>query len=477
MKFTILPLSGFIFLIFILSSNPLISQPTFERIYDEIPNQNYGNSVVQNDDGGYTFVGRQEGSPHNKVLIVRTDIYGDTIWVKTYGSSGSCFGLSVNKTWDGAYIVSGVNNPTLTWPNIHLLKIDANGDTLWTKTFNKSEIEWGISAYETSSDSGYIVCGDIQTAVYGGIYLIKTDAWGDTLWTRAIILDSLHKIGPWGFRITGDQGYVICGASAPFSNPDVRGIFIIKTDQYGNVEWKKNYDWNDYSIGCDVTETYDNGYMICGTSQENESQPCKILLIKTDNIGDTVWTKRITDLTSLEVAYSLVETIDHNYILCGSINSSSSFLADLYLLKTDQFGDTIWTRTYGQDNDVGYEVKMTNDNGIVVVGGSGYSYHRSYLVKTDEEGLITGIGKKKIENSEILVFPIPNRGVFRIESDQPLKMIEIYDNNAQCVFIKQIKGHSTLIENINLSEMNPGEYVIRMQTAGSFSVQKIIIQK
>ena len=52
---------------------------------------------------------------------------------------------------------------------VYLIKTNASGDTLWTKTFRGSDYEFGYSVQQTI-DEGYIICG----TGYGSVWLIKT---------------------------------------------------------------------------------------------------------------------------------------------------------------------------------------------------------------------------------------------------------------------------------------------------------------
>src|SRR5690606_38220188 len=98
-------------------------------------------------------------SPNNDFYLVKTDANGDSVWTKTYGGSGSDVARSVQQTEDGGYIVAGTtksfgNNPALG--NIWLLKLDATGDTIWTRTIGGANEEEGYSVKQTA-DRGYIL--------------------------------------------------------------------------------------------------------------------------------------------------------------------------------------------------------------------------------------------------------------------------------------------------------------------------------
>ena len=97
-------------------------------------------------------------------------------------------------------------------------------------------------------------------------------------------------------------------------------------------------------------------------SSENEYD---LLLVKTNEIGDTMWTRTIGSYYR-EEGFSVQQTLDGGYILAGVTGSNWN---DVYLVKTDETGDTVWTKTYGGDNDDrGRSVQITTEGGYIVTG-------------------------------------------------------------------------------------------------------------
>ena len=94
-----------------------------------------------------------------------------------------------------------------------------------------------------------------------------------------------------------------------------------------------------------------------------------IYLIKTNAEGDTIWTRTLGESGCSNFAWSVQQTYDGGYIITGRTNFNNPISHDLYLIKTDTYGDTIWTRTY--EESVGYCVRQTYDNGYIIAGYTG----------------------------------------------------------------------------------------------------------
>lgn len=154
----------------------------------------------------------------------------DTLWTKIFGGTGDDEGRSVQQTTDGGYIIAGTTQSFGANNNdVWLIKTDANGDSLWSRTFGGDGQDQGSSVQQTS-DSGYIIVG-ITDPLNGhykdfDIYLIKTDANGDTLWTKTF---GERYDDDWGFSIgqTMDNGYIITGRTDPYG-PIGYNLWLIK---------------------------------------------------------------------------------------------------------------------------------------------------------------------------------------------------------------------------------------------------------
>jgi hypothetical protein len=168
--------------------------------------------------------------------LIRTDSIGDTIWTRTFSDDSFQNAASAQQTADGGYMVAGWTWPYSGSPQCYLIKTDAGGDTLWTKTIGKPGSWLQAHGVEQVADGGYIIAGDYQaqdrTVSLPGIFLARTDARGDTLWTKAFggaDFDASYSV-----HQTADGGYVIGGQTYSFG-AGMSDFYLIKTDENGNL--------------------------------------------------------------------------------------------------------------------------------------------------------------------------------------------------------------------------------------------------
>ncbi len=311
-------------------------------------------------------------------------------WWRTYGGNRGDGGTHVEQTDDGGYITVGYRGFISDgWgndsSNIWLLKTDSNGDTTWTQTYGGESIDLG-SCVQQTSDGGYIVLGTTYSFGNGAcdIWLLKTNENGDTVWTRTYGGEK----GDAGEFVqqTLDGGYIISGRTASYGAGEC-DIWLIKTDAEGEITWDQIYGGTDYETSNYVTQTPDGGYSIIGNTKSFDSGYYDIWLLKTDSLGDTVWTrtywKELSDCSNYGH-----QTSDGGYIIIGSITSiegPGDF--DVFLFKTNENGDSVWVRRYISEMDA-HCIQETHDGGYIFVMNRWGSYGGDYicLIKTDENG-------------------------------------------------------------------------------------------
>ena len=290
---------------------------------------------------------------------------GDTLWTRTYGGSDWDEAYSVQQTSDGGYIIAGSTSSFgAGGSDVYLVKTGSSGDALWTRSYGGSGDDYGFSVQQTS-DGGYIIAGVTGSFGAGGydVYLLKTDSSGDTLWTGTYG-GNCYDYGR-SVEQTSEGGYVIAGYTYLYGPADV---YLLKTNSSGETLWIRSYGGSRDDYGFSVQQTSDGGYIVTGATLSFGAGGADVYLLKTDSSGGSLWTRTYGG-SDYDDGYSVRQTSDGGYIIAGYTWSFGAGLSDVYLLKTDSSGGTLWTRTYGgSSEDVGYSLQQTSDGGYVIAG-------------------------------------------------------------------------------------------------------------
>ena len=338
----------------------------------------------------------------------------DTTWTKTFGGTQNDRAFALGQTADGGFIAAGYTASFgAGFEDLWLIRTDGNGDTVWTKTYGGDQYDRGVSVQETS-DNGFIISGYSNSGVpYTNMWLLKTDSNGDTSWVK-MFGGGYYDYGS-AVQETADGGFVICGATGSYSVGEY-DVWLVKTDSSGNTSWTKTYGDSAMDYGNAVQQTEDGGYIIAGYTKSYGAGNADFWLIRTTSAGDTLWTKTYGGIND-DMAQSVQQTEDGGFIITGLTESFGAGDQDLWLIKTDASGDTLWTRTHGGTNrDFGYQVQQTAEGGYIVAGITRsfglYGSMDLWLVKTNSEGdtVWTKVMGGQNEDRGTCVQPLPDHG-------------------------------------------------------------------
>jgi hypothetical protein len=311
----------------------------------------------------------------------------DTLWTKLYGGQDNDRARSLSITSDGGFLMTGTIDPIAPgFTDAYILKTDADGNVEWNKTFAGA---WSDASYDghQTADGGYIVAGETKSFTNDAnwdILLYKLDSNGDSVWAKGIVAPGTQN-GRSVQEVAGG-GYILAGTSFDVSLFDV---YLVRTDSNGDTLWTKTYGGPQNDWGWQAIQTSDGGFFISGFTASFGAGGNDVYLLRTDANGDTLWTKTYGGIGS-DWSYAAVETSDGGFVVCGTTQSFGAGEGDVYLIKVNGDGDSLWTRTYGGTADErSFSLIQTSDGGFMIVGGTqsfGAGEYDMYVIQTDANG-------------------------------------------------------------------------------------------
>ena len=298
-------------------------------------------------------------------------------WVKkiTNVESGSDRAHFIQQTPDGGYIVSGVTDAgNEVEEEVWLLKLDDLGNILWEKTYGGNNEDSGYAVPTT--DGGYIIAGltdsfGLASPYNPDIWIIKTNNTGDILWQKTyggINQDNISSIYQ-----TSDGGYIVSGTTKSFGAGN-KDIWILKLNHNGDIQWENTYGGNSdegdeyYPNGGHIQETIDGGYILSDSARSFGPGDFDVWVLKLDSSGNIEWQKTYSG-GSWDLVNFIQQTTDSGYIVTGSTASFGSVYNDMFVLKLDSSGNIEWQKTYGgDDEDRAQSIQQTTEGGYVIAG-------------------------------------------------------------------------------------------------------------
>lgn len=454
-------------------------------------NIDIGTCVRETTDGGFIITGytRSFGSMSGRnVLLIKTDQSGNIIWINGYGGNNDDEGNAVVQTSDGGFVAAGYTKSYGSGgTDFYLIKVDANGNQLWDRVFGGTSDEEVYSMVLTD-DGGFLLAGATSSFGSGSrdIWLVKTDASGNQQWTKTI--GGLSSDGARSISKTSDGGYIITGWTFSYGPGAVGNVWLVKTDAAGNMVWNKFFGGTDVDRGLSVKQTSDGGYILTGYTASSGAGLDDMLLIKTDSLGNAQWQNTFGG-SGRDYGNSVIQSSDGGFVVTGYTLSSGAGGDDLWIVKTDELGNQLWSKTLGgAQSDVGNYLIETSDGSFVITGYTlsfGAGLHDVWLIKLASvipvelvsfNALVRG---NDIELKWITASEINNKG-FEIEkclTQTPFKGEGFID----WISLGFVKGNGTSTE-MNSYEfvdqnLEPGKYTYRLKQIdydGNFSFSNIV---
>lgn len=350
-----------------------------------------GSSIAVTFDKGFIMVGSTGsfGLGNSDIYIVKADSNGNYEWSKSYGGPQSDIGLSVKQTSDSGFVIAGYTNSFGAGGyDVYILKTDRLGDTLWTKTFGGTDWDLGYEVVQTL-DGGYAIVGETYSFGLGDndMYLIRIDSNGDLLWTKTY--GGVEQDYGRTLIETADTGFLIAGATYTFDT-DSGDAFVVKTNNVGDITWTRHYGGTGMDMFNDAIESIDLGYVFLGTTTGYDAKSKDAFLFRTDLTGVKTWHLTMGWPEGEEEGHELIELKYKQYVMLCTSNFFGAGGIDFYLVFADETGGFIKGPTFGYNRDErGYSLAKQANGGIALLGttnsiGSGLT--DMLLITTDSVG-------------------------------------------------------------------------------------------
>ncbi len=443
-------------------------------------------------------------------------------WVAVLGDSGSIlsdlsFGgtdddriNAMIQTVDDGYVMAGFSQSSdIDIPSnqgekdVWVFKLDANLNLLWSYTYGgtSDDIAYGITELPNShlaiAATTFSTDGDITNN--NGI----SDYWLIVLDDNGLLQTSQSFGGTGEERARGitaapDGGITIIGTAfsedGNVSNPlGVVDVWIVKTDNNGNLEWEKSLGGTKADQGHDIQTTSDGAYLIAGevfsddvdVTENNGSTDA--WLVKLDANGNIIWQNALGG-SSADYVLSVQETEDGGSIAVGTSFSTNGDVSgnqgssDVWIVKLDNNGNLLWEIPTGSSLAETADASLPLGNETIVIGGT----QVSHLKTTTAEGNVVMHGNTDVyaaklstpltsiipikNQIDIKIFPNPSTDLLLIQADEQILSYQIFASDGR--LISAFENQDEIIK-INTHAWIVGVYHIVLQGKNSTYSAKI----
>ncbi|MCQ1538771.1 hypothetical protein FTO68_07210 [Methanocalculus taiwanensis] len=299
-------------------------------------------------------------------------------WEITSGEYDETRAFDIQQTDDGGYIIVGATihpgEEGYTVPSpfyqAYIIRVTSSGEKLFEKTIDDERTR-AISRIIRTQDSTYAMAGSISDPPNhdSDAYLAQMDKDGTILWERAY--GGEHYDSAFDLVEVESGGFAIIGVTTRTETHPDQDIYLIRTDDAGDILFEKSYGDKYTDSGHSISKTRDGGFIIAGDGAFS--------LIRTDESGSILWTKSLRESSDvgsgvLTTPNAIMETSDGAFIAAGTTlsNDGDGFTLHASLMKIDQNGEIIWQKDYPGDGVSSFSSVVQLESGdICAVGGTG----------------------------------------------------------------------------------------------------------
>lgn len=397
-------------ILFCLTSPILKSQTQFKSVVGGTQRDEAW-SIVQTSDGGYAIAGYSfsfSGSSAG-ILVSKFNSEGMNEWTKSISGANNDFAYSIIQTTDGGFAVAGYTYAFGDITNMLVVKLDATGDVEWNKVISgfsggQFHNDQARSIIETS-DGGFLLAGHTQsftnTPPFGTFfYLVKLDSDGELLWNK--VIGGPHnniQATPVSFARsvieTEDGGFAVAGFTFAYGLGNY-SMYLVKLDENGDHQWSRTIGGAADDRAYSLIQTSDRGFALAGQTGSFAAGGgyTNVYVAKLDLNGNLQWTSSVGGtFANNDNGYSIIQTDDDGYAVAGF---TTSFGNNMYLVKLSETGELLWTRAIGgSSSDIATSIIRSHEGGFAIAGytfsyGPGLSWPSMMIIKLDELGNTCG---------------------------------------------------------------------------------------
>lgn len=307
-------------------------------------------SVVELANGNFLLAGslHDTATVTAKGYLMLVNGQGDSLWIKQYGTSSGINGdraVTLALTPDSGFVVAGftIIGPSFNTSDAWVFKTDSLGNMLWQKQFDGHGLN-DIFEKVIITPDGSIVCAGVTVlnSITSKDYVVKLNQNGDTIWTKEF--GGVECGGTLGINNTADGGFIGCGDICVNGRGRAR---VYKLDSLGNLIWSKDFarssgDPSEIYNFVSIHEMHDGNFIAAGADYDlTQSQPGdapRIRMMIVDANGDSLWSQQYahsTGTTDDDYLFDMKPTSDGGYIMCGYVLHNSPTNNDALVIKVD----------------------------------------------------------------------------------------------------------------------------------------------
>jgi hypothetical protein len=434
-----------------------------------------GNDIKQTYDKGYIITGSTSsfGMGNTDMYLAKLDSMGQKVFDKTFGNYNNEVGKSIIQLSDSNIVMAGYTNSFgFGGYDVFVVKTTKNGNVIWQKTFGGTDWDFAHSIKATQ-DGGLIVAGTTYSYGRGNAdgYILKLDANGNTQWQKTFggIKDDEFK----SVVETNDGGFALTGYTKSYNDIDSGDVWVFKTSNIGDSLWCKFYGGSKEDFGNEIIQHPNGNFFVAGASASLGVGLLDAYFIKMDSNANQIWEQIDGFATTNESANGVtIPKGNPSQSVYAMTDNQGIFGVDPKIMILNNGSGYVNATGYGAEGtEEVFKIISTHDFGFASVGHTN-SFNSVlsdiYVIKVDSNLVgaqnITSVNElNSIDKNEVYIYPNPVKDILFIENSKYKGFILMYDIYGKEYKLENFNINNGLIK-LDLGYFSQGIYFIEIDS-------------
>jgi len=295
-----------------------------------------GKAIIRTSDGNLMVLGSTKSYAKNydrDLYVAKISTEGDLIWDESFGGDRDEHAGGIQETDDGgALVVGNSTSYGRGYKDIYIAKLNQKGKMVSSFIVGGKKND-SAEALARTKDGNMVLVGYRETGRAGNtdFYLLKMDQNGQKIWSQTYGGEQSDRLN--SVVATDDGGIVATGTTGSY-NSENTDMSVMKLNADGKMLWHKIYGFKYYEYGNAVATTADGGVMIAGGTNTLGKGDHSVYLIALEKSGKLVWS-HVYGNRGKDSVNAIERLFDGSMIAVGGSDSYSRS-TKIYMLKIDK---------------------------------------------------------------------------------------------------------------------------------------------
>lgn len=343
------------------------SQVQFQKLYGDTISEDGFSVCRSKHEVSYVYTGRSQTPTNTNLILTKVDALGDTVWTKILTNTGFSQGRCVIATADSGYAVVGTKDNAGAQDAL-IIKLDKLGQVQWSHIFDLAgNFESGRSLIQCP-DGSYFLLGNTSGATVSSPFLLHLGKMGNLKWSK-VYTSAYDRLGE-ALTLTSDGAIAVTGSTKDSLTSAMNPLVFKADTASGNFIWARMSIGNNGSVFYSILQNGSNELVLAGGTQDHNVSGLRSAIFSKFSLSGTMSSFQSYNDCHTMLSYKILQRSGGGYAMAGFIMPCTASSLNAFLLQLNSNGSIASHAIYGNTLSVmtGWDLLQEGNSGFVIAG-------------------------------------------------------------------------------------------------------------